>query len=375
MDFTIRYEPSFRLVTNPVEVGKKKRRITLSIKDDHWYPDNAVMTFLFTQFGTMHIISGFLPKKITTENFEIAKPIQEWIGKMYKSAGKEPPTFDAINSSRFGRWIMPPLVKAQLLENHVIVPFSGGKDGAFHTVVSQKNDWNPHLVHIQNLNPAVCSEEKKYAVRVARKFKQPLEMIHLTNSVPANGFATMRSRDMFLVALMIPFAYKHRAKRIFIEGFGDESKFDLFSGQKAQMQAFNKLLNNLGLDISIFWHDYKEWQVIKMMIEDHPELLKATNSCFSYPLLKKKMREKHILPKFKKFPFFESQCGGCLKCYIINLARIVFDKKLKCDKATLRKYVERAELWQKKKSRTKGSHYDDPTLLYLLSEAKKKVQF
>lgn len=370
----IRYDEPFRLTTEPVQVGKKKRRITLSIANDCWYPDNMANQFLFAEFGTMHIVSGFLPERIVTENFEITEPIQKWIGKMYQSAGKQSPTFDFINPSRFGRWIMPPIIKHELSDNHIIIPFSGGKDSAFHTLVAKADKVMPHLVHVENLNPAVCSEEKKWSKHLAQKFTLPLERVHLINSVPANGFNTMRSRDMFLVSLVLPFAYQHNAKRIFIEGFGDESSFDLFSGQKESMIAFNQLLNELGFEISIFWHDYKEWEVIRLMIEDYPEIFKETNSCFSYPLLKKKMRKEYTVPKFKGFPFFKSQCGGCMKCYTINLARIVFDKKMKCSKKILCAYTLRAEAWQKRKSKKLGSHYDDPTLLYLIEEAKKKLQ-
>lgn len=372
MNLIIKYEGNFRLVTEEavVSIGQKKRKMSLAIAPDCWYPDNTLATLLFTQFGTMHMISGLLPERIITKGYSITEPIQKWINRMYESLDKKPPEFISFEHS--WKWNKMTIL-GKLHENRVVIPFSGGKDGMFHFLISKKNGWYPHLVHVQNLNPAVCSDEKKYAERIAKKYTKKLDVIHLINSIPANGFATMRSRDMFLVSLMVPFAYKYGAKNIFIEGFGDESKFDLFSGKEVCMREFNELLNSLGLDIHIFWHNYKEWEVIKLMIEDYPKMLKETNSCFSYPLLKKKMQEEHLWPKFKGFPFFKAQCGGCLKCYIINLARIVFDN-LKCKKSVIKDYVVHADKWQKRKSKTEGVHYDDPTLLYLLAEAKKKVQ-
>ncbi len=371
MEMQIVYE-DFELKTkNRVLIGNKEQRISLSIRNkDYLYDEKS--EFLFSQFGTMHMVSGLLPEKITLVNYKLEKRVGDFIKRMYKTSGKPFPKIisrrgDIPGISYLKQEVLP------LDDKGVIVPFSSGKDSVYHFLNALKNKQSPHLVHIRNLNISCCSEEKKYAEKYAAWKKVRLDMVHLKNGTPRNGFETMKSRDMFLVALMIPYAFQYGARNIAIEGFGDETDFDLFSGQEKYMREFNQLLYALGFLIDIVWDDKKEWEILEIMIREYPLDLAHTNSCFSYPLLKDRMQKKIFWSKYPRFPFYEAQCGGCFKCFIINLARIAFDKKLRCSKKVLGRYVLRAEKWLTEKIRKKGSHYEDPTFLFVLRLAKEKV--
>lgn len=371
MEMQIVYE-DFELKTqNRILVGKKEQRISLAIRSKD-YPYDEKSEFLFSQFGTMHMVSGLLPEKITLVNYKLEKKVSDFIKRMYKVSGKPAPQIISRGGNIPGISYLKKEVP-QLDDKGVIVPFSSGKDSVYHFLNALKNKQSPHLVHIRNLNLSCCSEEKKYAEKYAEWKKVHLDTVHLKNGTPRNGFETMKSRDMFLVALMVPYAFQYGAKNIVIEGFGDETDFDLFSGQKKYMGEFNQLLYALGFWVDVVWDDKKEWEILEIMIREYPLDLAHTNSCFSYPLLKDRMQKRIFWSKYPKFPFYEAQCGGCFKCFIVNLARIAFDEKLKCSKKVLGQYVLRAEKWLTEKIRKKGSHYEDPTFLFLLRLAQEKT--
>ncbi|MBI2048062.1 MAG: hypothetical protein HYT27_02890 [Parcubacteria group bacterium] len=353
---------------NAVSFGKKTQRVSLGIVNDS-YPRTPHSEFLFSQFGTMHLISPLLPSHIETVGFNLVGPVRELIAKMYRSCGRGAPkiTHSGILTRK------PRGATPQLKSGVSIIPFSGGKDGLYHYVKEKEAKRIPYLVHIRNMNLAASSYETEWSLKCAQFLGERLDIAHLKNGTPKNGFDTMRSRDMFVVALMIPYAIQYGAKNIVIEGFADESEQECFSGQEKQMVAFNALLHRLGFPVDIQWHNVSEWEVLKYLIEWHPKPLTHTNSCFAYPPLKNRMRKKDCLPKFPEFPFFESQCGACFKCYMVNLARIAFDKNLSCPEHEIAKYVGAAERWVKKKIRTKGNYFADKSLLHLLEVARAKV--
>lgn len=371
MEMKICYE-DFELKTqNVIHVGKKKQHISLSIRNSD-YPYTEASEFLFSQFGTMHMVSALLPEKITLMNYKLKGEVERWIKKMYKVSGRENPRIISLGGGVPGISYKNEII-SEWDENKVIIPFSGGKDSVFHFLQTKQKGMDTHLIHVQNLNLTQCSEEKKYAHAYASWKKIHLDLVHLKNGTPRNGFETMRDRDMFLVTILIPYALRYKVGKIMIEGFGDEAGYDLFSGKERYMREFNQLLYMLGFMIEIVWEDVEEWRVLELMIRQYPEDLAHTNSCFSYPLLKKRMQKEVCWPKYPGFPFFESQCGMCFKCFIVNLARIAFDENLNCPKKTMKAYVSRAERWLFEKIKKKGSHYEDPTFLQLLTLCRDKT--
>jgi hypothetical protein len=372
MEMQIRYADFELRTENKIPVGKKgkKQHISLGICNP-LIEYREVAEYLFTQFGTMHMVSALLPSRITLLNYKLSVPVKNFIRKMYMVSRKPTPKIISISGNVPGAEDIDNL--PHLDDNHVVIPFSGGKDSTYHFLDAMKKDKSPYLVHIQNLNPSCCSEEVGYAKKYAKWKNVPLDVLKLKNGTPRNGFEVMRDRDMFLVSLMIPYALQYRARNIMIEGFQDESAYDLFSGKEKYMKQFNFLLNKLGFDVNIVWDDMEEWKVLELMIREYPKDLVHTNSCFSYPLLKKQMRRNVLPEKYPGFPFFESQCGICFKCFMINLARIAFDEKLKCPKETLKAYMRRADKWIARKIKMGGEMYKDPSLLYLLRLAQEKV--
>ncbi len=356
---------------NALPVGKRIQRISLGIKKGMDYPRGKVGKFILSQFGTIHLVSPLLPESIVTTNYALCNEARELLGEMYESCGKEAPKVAC------GSRVIPgsSFEKSRRLErNGVVIPFSGGKDGAHHYLKSMKSGLTPRLVHIRNMNLASTSEEFAWAGKLSSFLEEDLDIIHLHNGVPKNGFDTMRFRDMFLVALMIPYNLKYGAEKTIIEGFADEleGNMELFSGKESEMKKFNELLNDLGFPIKISWYNMPEWRVLKWLILNHPDVLANTNSCFAYPLLKLQQKDR-VKELFPGFPFFESQCGMCFKCFIVNLARIAFDD-VDCPAEILRRYVITADAWLAKKIKNLGAYYNDPSFSRLLALTKQKIQ-
>ncbi|MBI2108700.1 MAG: hypothetical protein HYT93_00765 [Parcubacteria group bacterium] len=369
MKITIVYKDLSLQSVNTVSFGNKTQRVSLSIVNEA-YPKTPESEFLFSQFGTMHLVSPLLPSHIETVGFSLVKPVRELIQKMYRSCGKQAPHITHTGEETR----VPKRKRAQLRKEFSIIPFSGGKDGLYHYVKEKEAKRVPHLVHVRNMNLAASSSETEWSLKLAQFLKEHLDIAHLKNGTPKNGFDTMRSRDVFLVALMVPYAITYSAQNIVIEGFADEGEHECFSGQEKHMIAFNKLLNDLGFPVRVRWYNISEWQVFKYLIEAYPKHLAHTSSCFAYPPLKNRMQRKDCWPKYPHFPFFKSQCGACFKCYMANLARIVFDGRFSCPEHEVTRYIEAADKWVKKKIRTKGHYFADRSLLHLLEVAKEKMK-
>ncbi len=205
----------------------------------------------------------------------------------------------------------------------------------------------------------MASREREYVLRQSKVFGLELSMIEIKNSKSSRGYIMMRSRDFFLTALSIPTAVSHGAGRIILEGgfsAGEEESGVAFCYRMSAWEAFNKMLARMGLPVEAAWYDGKsEIEKIKDLLEQKPGWLKLVINCLSMPCFVPGIR-REILEKVGDFPLYESQCGGCVKCRTVNMARILYDPEIaRVKPEVIRAYIKSTITWIKRK----GSEIED----------------
>lgn len=319
-------------------------------------PPTYFSEFMFSQLGVMHAVAPYLPKVISTD-FGIVKQVQRLIAEMYRSLGKKPPEFRGPD--RRTCFVLGPTDSKK-----AVVAYSGGKDGMRHMdwAMEEFGPENVMAVHISGLNPGNTSGERDFSARQAKAFGfWHFRMIDLLNGCPNIGYAVMRSRDMFIVALLAPLALEFGASKIIIEGFAEVSRTEPFTGQESNMIAFNKILRELRIPVQAFWRNDEEMDVVRELFIRRPDWMPLVHNCFTTPNRKAHHREKTWKRLFPHFPLYESQCGLCVKCRIINLGRILWEeseemKKLRKDnRDEVVSYLERTAKWVRDKWKT---HHD-----------------
>ncbi|MBI2640741.1 MAG: hypothetical protein HYW91_02560 [Candidatus Sungbacteria bacterium] len=341
--------------------GKEKqrkrlwRRERLMIRSG--MPDTYFSQFMFSQLGLMHLIAPYLPKVITTD-FGIVRQIRQLIAAMYRFEGKRPPEFRGPDGRTY-------FALGPTDQEKVLVPYSGGKDGMYHMYWAM-NAFGPEnvmAVHISGLNPGNTSGEREFSARQAKAFGfRHFRTIDLLNGSPNIGYAVMRSRDMFIVALLVPLALEFGASKIIIEGFAEVSRTEPFTGQEKNMLSFNKVLRELRIPVQAFWRNDREMDVVREMFTWRPDWMPLVHNCFTTPNRKLHLREVLFNGRYPHFPPYKSQCGLCVKCRIINLlGRILWEeseemKRLRTEhREEVAHFLKRTAEWVRHKWKT---HHD-----------------
>lgn len=319
-------------------------------------PDSYFSQFMFSQFGLMHLVAPYLPGVIST-NFGIVRQVKELIAAMYKSEGRKPPEFRCPDRRTC-------FVFGPTSPDRAVVAYSGGKDGMRHMdwAMEEFGPENVMAVHISGLNSGNTSGERYFSAKQAEVFGfRHFRTIDLLNGCPNIGYAVMRSRDMFIVALLVPLALEFGASKIIIEGFAEVSKTEPFTGQEENMRLFNKILRELRISVQAFWRNDEEMDVVRELFLRRPDWMPLVHNCFTTPNRKAHHREKTWKRLFPNFPLYESQCGLCVKCRIINLGRILWEeseemKRLRKDhRYEVVDYLKRTVKWIRHKWK---SHHD-----------------
>ncbi|MFY9461774.1 MAG: hypothetical protein WAP51_01050 [Candidatus Sungiibacteriota bacterium] len=307
------------------------------------YPETPLSKMLFQNLGLMHMVAPYLPERIVTD-FPVEMHFVELIRRMYAWEKRPMPRFSSVVHRKFSS-----LPKTS--DKKVIIDYSGGKDSIWNAWWCE-NDYgraNVSLAHIAQLNKLSASEEKKAVIRQKGELGFPnVEIVDLKNSSRNRGYSIMRSRNMFIIGLTIPFALERGASRIIIEGFAECASGESFTGTEANIRGFNRLINLLGIPVQVAWRDRKEMDILKDLILKYPEGLGLANSCFSAKYFKGNTRrswEKHA----PTFPLFDTQCGSCFKCRVTNIARIRYDRKLllTASPKDIRTYIALTDKWLK----------------------------
>lgn len=320
-------ELELRFSDNILSMKGPKRLETLSIEKN--YPWDGFSQNLFASLGTMHLVAPYLPKVITV-NFNVPEPLAALINAMYRFEGRgKPPVLISTESSAKLAPTLPLFSKGS---KKVAIAYSAGKDSMWNLWRAAKKYGidNVLAVHVRNLNKNNGSDELKYTLRQQKIFGfKNLEIIELKNGSLNTGFQTMRSRDMFLMGLTIPVALKFGATQILTEGFyGAQADEPFFTGAEENMRYFNEVLTNLGIPIKVAWKNRNEMHVIKDLFENCPNWMPHLCNCFTIPVYKGTQR-KLWQKRTPTFPLYDSQCGVCVKCKIVNLARILYDPEAK----------------------------------------------
>ncbi|MDP3697269.1 MAG: hypothetical protein Q8R55_04570 [Candidatus Taylorbacteria bacterium] len=181
------------------------------------------------------------------------------------------------------------------------------------------------VVHVRGLNRNNGPSEVKHVLNQQKKlgFKH-LEVIELHNGSLNTGYQVMRSRDMFLSGIITPIAMKFGASQIITEGFQDTEPTEPFSGQESNMVYFNEILRKLDIPVQVNWHNRDEMLTVKDLFENKPAWMPYVCNCFTIACYQSSHRStfQKVMPTF---PLYGSQCGVCVKCRIINVARILYD--------------------------------------------------
>jgi len=333
-NFQVNFNSDFELIMD----GPKGRE---RLKINGEYPNTVLSRCLFSNLGLMHLIAPYFPEEISTD-FQITSQMKELISAMYASENHRLLSLDSIEGVRFFTPKTDP--------NKVVIAYSAGKDSMWNLWwASEKYGMENVLVaHIKGLNRCQSSEEVGYIKRQQKHIGFNLKIIDLLNGSRNCGFQTMRSRDMFLTGIIIPFALEFGASKIIIEGFIESD--ELFTGKEENMKYFNDILKSFGISVQVAWrNDRKEMDCVKDLILNRPEWLKHICNCFSNPAYKISLH-KSWQRRTPTFPLYDSQCGSCVKCRIINIARILYDpemKKVKPDE--IRFYLQNTAKWIKEK--------------------------
>ena len=341
---------------------------------------SAIAERIFQQFGLGYMICDKFPRTIKT-NFPVIGPMRQLIGEMYE-----------FHNRRSPRWKCPPfrgqkrlIDRRNLDPRRVVVTLSGGKDGLYYLLraIDEYGKENVLPVHLARLSmEGVAHREFKAAKKLAELLSANLKTIEFTNSTRVPGPRIMNFRDIFLLAMLAGEAQRFGAKKIFIEGSDDAqaSGNPYFSDLDSSEQAMLQILREWGVDVEVESESISEYEVLRRMYAN-PEwakLMPYTHSCLRCDKLTTFCRKwyKGRFPRlFQRF--YWMQCGSCFKCRVITLARILWDPAMQqVPQKELREYVLRTEEWREKLGRKHYGSWDfvnDPSLLQLLSEARKRV--
>lgn len=326
------------------EQGHKER---IGIRSE--YPETEATAGVFRSLSLMYLVSPYLPEKITTDFF-VPEVFRNLIDEMYNCEGHENPEF-CLTDSLLAKQGEPIYANdAEFNDNKSVLTYSGGKDSMWNLdwLVREKGLENVLGIHFKRINPGVSLEELKATQKQQEIIGFPLEVIDLLNSSKNTGKNIMRARDMFIVGLSIPYAQKFGASHIILEGgfFKDNLiKNEPFTCYESAWKIFNNTLMSLGIPVEAAWRDSDGMSAVKDLSENRPDWLPLIHNCFSPEIYKPERRNKwsKVAPSF---PLFESQCGSCVKCRELNIARIAFDPTIKEARyEDIRTYIKDTMRW------------------------------
>jgi hypothetical protein len=312
--------------------------------------DTRFAESLLQQLALMHLVSPYLPHEIET-NFPVHPAFDDLIGKMYDSEGQERP--EISSPSNLMEFTAP-----QIVGGKIAVTYSGGKDSMWNMWWAQEEVGveNVLAVHFGGLNRTSAKQERKYTLLQHERIGFPLQTVELLNSSKSSGWNVLRSRDIFLTGLAIPASLEFGADRIVLEGSfarGEEESQYPFNGRESTWYYFNTLLRQLNIPVQIVWKDRGQIATIRDLLENRLEWLQYVCNCFSPSHYAVDIRRRFI-EKMPTLSLYESQCGMCIKCRPVILARILYDPFVMqtAHEGDIHYFLTSTAQWVKKKWKT-----------------------
>lgn len=368
------------VIRDGLELSMKGPRGVERLKIKSGHPETLFSKSLFSNLGVMHLIAPYLPEVVET-NFRLTRHWTGLIKSMYAFSNRHHPKFkhanqgfyfesDSVDLSRYKvEKLFPDFHKRP---GCAVVAYSAGKDSMWNLWHAQEEYGKENVlaVHVSGLNKGVASDELAYCKRQSAELGFRLTVIEMVNSSKNTGYQVMRSRDMFLAGLVIPYALKFGASEIITEGFAetDDNK-EPFSGQERNMKYFNFMLKEFGIPVQITWKNRKEMDILKDLVVHKPDWLPHVYNCFSVPcyrgFLKRSWKK-----RTPTFYMYDSQCGSCVKCRIINLGRLLYGSE-KISDEDAKYFVKNTIRWAREKMPTHADFIEGSFMRDLRRAAKR----
>jgi hypothetical protein len=276
-----------------------------------------------------HLVIRHFPKTIET-NFKVDHKI--FLDKLYGHYGFSPPKI--VKSIEL---VTPEFVRAGEPKKERILntnAHSGGLDSVYRVATLLFQNKKVLVTHLRNLNPKGNYKEALASRAQAQVFGVPYEEIKLRNGTDNNGFAVMRTRDMFLALVAALAGEQYGIKKVFIEGDMQTTPDSHFSEYGPAWVFFNKLIKDTGLNSQIEGMDAHDIEtvgaVIKLESELGIDILPLVQNCFSaeHQIHNNRRKwEKETTFLASKSP--DHWCGSCVKCRRMTLGRLYYnDPKL-----------------------------------------------
>jgi hypothetical protein len=276
-----------------------------------------------------HIVVRHFPKTIET-NFKVDHKI--FLDKLYSHYGFSPPKI--VKSSE---QVTPGFVRADEPKKEKILnanAHSGGLDSVYRVATLLSQNQRVLIAHLKNLNPKGNYKEALASRAQAKVFGVPYEEIKLRNGTDNNGFAVMRTRDMFLALVAAMVGEQYGIKKVFIEGDMETDPAAHFSEYQPAWDFFNRLIKDSGLGSQVEGMDAHDIEtvgaVIKLESELGIDILPLVQNCFSadHQIHNNRRKwEKETTFLASKSP--DHWCGSCVKCRRMTLGRLYYnDSKL-----------------------------------------------
>ncbi len=313
------------------------------------YEPTETAKTIFQSLAVMYLVSPYLPRKITTD-FYVPLVFQELIGAMYEHENHDSPKFVLTDKNLLKA--KEPVFKNEknVDKSRTVLTYSGGKDSMWNLDWLSRNLGMKNVlsVHFGNMNRVAASQELKATTNQGEKIGFPLQTIDLLNSSKNSGKNIMRARDMFIVGVSIPLALKFGASSVFMEGglypIGSEND-EPFNTYEYAWNLFNEAFKSMDIPVEASWRDSTGMNAVKDLIQNRPDWLPLVYNCFS-PECYKPERIKKWQRVAPTFPLYEHQCGSCVKCRELNIARIVYDPAiLKATPEDVRAYIKDTCRW------------------------------
>ena len=270
-----------------------------------------------------HLVARHFPKVVET-NFEVNHKV--FLDELYAHYGFSPPRIVKGTEQINPKFVEGDSKKKKILYANA---HSGGLDSVYRVAKLLSENQKVLMAHLRNLNPKGNYKEALASREQAMMFGIPYEEIKLRNGTDNTGFATMRTRDMFLALVVAMAAEPYGVKKVFIEGDMQTEPSAHFSEYQPAWVFFNKLLKDADLNSQIEGLDAHDIEtvgaVIKLESELGIDILPLVQNCFSAEhQIRNNRRKWERETKFLAEKSPVHWCGGCVKCRRMTLGRIYY---------------------------------------------------
>lgn len=338
-------------------------RRTMGIKNQD-YPRSDLAQWLIPPFMAVQLVSREFPLAIEA-NFPIPMGVRTMIRRMYRWHDMEGPAIEAPRSAS------APVLAIPTDQSRIALLYSGGCDSLdnLRVLSEQYGPENVLCVWIDGINKGHEFLEQRFIPLQKQKIGMPLSVVRLRNGSLTGGRKTMRARNMLLAALATPLAAEFGAGAIVTEVQTDAESHRPYSSVPKHMLAFNREMARVGIDIPVTWPKNSTLDRVRTLIEQRPKWLEVMCNCFAEMQFHGQYRAINE-KRYATLPLFDSQCGSCIKCRKVTLARILYDPKLRrADSAESQEdvcaFLKQTVVWRRGKRGHAAEMVGGSFLLYL----------